>query len=64
VAGGADEMLERARVLSEHRIALADVALRRPTLDDVFLALTGHPAEERTDAETDGTSDETAGEAA
>ena len=29
-----------------------DVAMRRPTLDDVFLALTGHAAEE-----ADGTSD-------
>ena len=27
-------------------IRLADVGLRRPTLDDVFLALTGHAAEE------------------
>ena len=33
---------------------LADVALRRPSLDDVFLALTGHAAEERTDGEQDG----------
>jgi ABC-2 type transport system ATP-binding protein len=27
-------------------VAIADVALRRPTLDDVFLSLTGHTAEE------------------
>jgi ABC-2 type transport system ATP-binding protein len=27
-------------------VALADIALRRPTLDDVFMALTGHAAEE------------------
>jgi ABC-2 type transport system ATP-binding protein len=27
-------------------VAIADVALRRPTLDDVFLTLTGHTAEE------------------
>ena len=27
-------------------IALDDLAVRRPTLDDVFLALTGHAAEE------------------
>jgi ABC-2 type transport system ATP-binding protein len=25
---------------------MADIALRRPTLDDVFMALTGHAAEE------------------
>jgi ABC-2 type transport system ATP-binding protein len=30
------------RALDEQRINLDDVVLRRPTLDDVFLALTGH----------------------
>jgi ABC-2 type transport system ATP-binding protein len=45
VAGGADEMLARAGALSTAGITMTDVALRRPTLDDVFLALTGHPAE-------------------
>jgi ABC-2 type transport system ATP-binding protein len=43
--GGADEMLARARTLTEAGIALSDASLRRPTLDDVFLALTGRPAE-------------------
>jgi len=28
----------------DEQIAVADVGLRRPTLDDVFLALTGHSA--------------------
>ena len=27
-------------------VGIDDIALRRPTLDDVFLALTGHAAEE------------------
>jgi len=27
-------------------VKLADLALHRPTLDDVFLSLTGHTAEE------------------
>jgi len=27
-------------------VGIDDIALRRPTLDDVFLALTGHTAEE------------------
>jgi ABC-2 type transport system ATP-binding protein len=27
-------------------VGIDDIALRRPTLDDVFLALTGHRAEE------------------
>jgi hypothetical protein len=26
------------------RFELADLTLRRPSLDDVFLALTGHPS--------------------
>jgi hypothetical protein len=31
--------------LKDGGIVVGDVALRRPTLDDVFLAVTGHPAE-------------------
>jgi ABC-2 type transport system ATP-binding protein len=33
------------RALGDAGIALDDIALRRPTLDDVFLTLTGRPAE-------------------
>jgi ABC-2 type transport system ATP-binding protein len=33
------------RGLEERGIAVADIALRKPTLDDVFLRLTGHGAE-------------------
>ena len=40
---------------SDSGIAVDEIALRRPTLDDAFLALTGHPAEdgggERSEAE-------------
>jgi ABC-2 type transport system ATP-binding protein len=32
--------------LSERGIGVDDISIRRPTLDDVFLALTGHAAEE------------------
>src|SRR3954469_20925033 len=65
VSGGAEEMLDRARVLTEQHVPLADVALRRPTLDDVFLALTGHPAATRSDDETeDRLESEMAGDAA
>jgi ABC-2 type transport system ATP-binding protein len=39
-------LTEAVRRLDDHGIQLADVGLRRPTLDDVFLALTGHAAEE------------------
>ena len=30
---------------------MADISLRRPTLDDVFLSLTGHAAEESEESE-------------
>ena len=39
-------LTEAVRRLDAEGIKLADIALRRPTLDDVFLALTGHAAEE------------------
>jgi ABC-2 type transport system ATP-binding protein len=33
-------------------VGIADIAVRRPTLDDVFIALTGHAAEpEQAEAE-------------
>jgi ABC-2 type transport system ATP-binding protein len=36
-------LAEVATRLAASRLRVADLALRRPTLDDVFLALTGHP---------------------
>jgi ABC-2 type transport system ATP-binding protein len=39
-------LTEAVRRLDASRITLADIGLRRPTLDDVFLALTGHAAED------------------
>jgi ABC-2 type transport system ATP-binding protein len=41
---------EAVRLLSEHGIGVDDINLRRPTLDDVFLSLTGHAAEDPADA--------------
>ena len=35
----------RAAFLDRAGLAIADITLRRPSLDDVFLALTGHGAE-------------------
>jgi ABC-2 type transport system ATP-binding protein len=35
--------------LSRSGIAVADFSLGQPSLDEVFLALTGHPAEEETE---------------
>ena len=41
VTGGATAMVEVVRALDEAGVRLLDVGLRRPTLDDVFLTLTG-----------------------
>ena len=38
-------IVEAVRRLSEAGVGVDDLTLRRPTLDDVFLALTGHAAE-------------------
>ena len=46
VTGGARTLTEALRLLDDSGIALDDVGLRRPTLDDVFLTLTGRPAED------------------
>ena len=45
VKGGAGVLMEALRRLDAEGIEVHDVALRRPTLDDVFLTLTGHAAE-------------------
>jgi ABC-2 type transport system ATP-binding protein len=42
---GARRLVQVVRELDEAQIAIDDIALRRPTLDDVFLTLTGHAAE-------------------
>jgi len=49
--GGAQQLVEVIRALDADGIALDDIGLRRPTLDDVFLALTGHAAETADDEE-------------
>jgi ABC-2 type transport system ATP-binding protein len=38
-------LTEVARTLQDQGVAVADLGLRRPTLDEVFLQLTGRPAE-------------------
>jgi ABC-2 type transport system ATP-binding protein len=45
---------EAVRRLDGAGVGIDDVALRRPTLDDVFLALTGHAAEEEPAGEAQG----------
>ncbi|MGO9489217.1 MAG: ATP-binding cassette domain-containing protein [Solirubrobacteraceae bacterium] len=42
----AGSIVAAVRQLSEAGIGVDDLALRRPTLDDVFLSLTGHAAED------------------
>ena len=42
---GPTVLLETVRRLDDAGIAIEDIALHRPTLDDVFLSLTGHAAE-------------------
>jgi ABC-2 type transport system ATP-binding protein len=43
---GSDGLIEAVRSLDAAGVEVRDLALRRPSLDDVFLALTGHAAEE------------------
>jgi ABC-2 type transport system ATP-binding protein len=43
---GSDALVEAVRALDSAGIETRNLALRRPSLDDVFLALTGHAAEE------------------
>ncbi|MFM9447201.1 ATP-binding cassette domain-containing protein [Streptomyces acidiscabies] len=50
VTGGAKLLAEIIRELDLRGIEIDDIGLRRPTLDDVFLSLTGHVAEEKTDS--------------
>ncbi|GAA0244213.1 daunorubicin resistance protein DrrA family ABC transporter ATP-binding protein [Saccharothrix mutabilis subsp. mutabilis] len=47
VSGGSEVLVEGIRRLDGEAIKVLDVGLRRPTLDDVFLTLTGHAAEEK-----------------
>lgn len=46
ISGGAQTLTEALRSLDSEGVELADVGLRKPTLDDVFLSLTGHMAEQ------------------
>jgi len=44
-AGGLGDMTTMAKVFQDSGIAIDDLGLKRPSLDDVFLHLTGHRAE-------------------
>ena len=45
VTGGAKLLAEVIRELDTRGVEIDDIGLRRPTLDDVFISLTGHAAE-------------------
>jgi ABC-2 type transport system ATP-binding protein len=52
VRGHAGAIAQAVRRLDDAGVGIDDLSLQRPTLDDVFMALTGHAAEEEPDAET------------
>ena len=58
--GGAQQLVDVVLRLGEEQIRVDDVGLRRPTLDDVFLALTGHTAEVAADDEKATSREQTA----
>lgn len=39
-------LVDIVRALDAEGVEVLDLALRRPTLDDVFLSLTGHPSDQ------------------
>ena len=45
--GGSGTLVDVIRTLDAAQIQIADIGLRRPTLDDVFLTLTGREAEQK-----------------
>ena len=45
----AEDLARVAAAVAEARIGVDEIALRRPTLDDAFLALTGHPGHQEPD---------------
>ncbi|MEA2686668.1 MAG: type transport system ATP-binding protein [Actinomycetota bacterium] len=53
VKEGSAQLLEAVRVLDSIGVAVADVGLRRATLDEVFLKLTGRPAEAGPEGDAD-----------
>jgi ABC-2 type transport system ATP-binding protein len=57
VDGGPAALKRVLQGFEDQQIEVLDIGLRRPTLDDVFMALTGHVAE--TEAATDGKTDKT-----
>ncbi len=59
VTGGTDTLAEALRRLAGTNVQVLDVGLRRPDLDDVFLTLTGHAAEDAVSSDAPPQSDDT-----
>ena len=58
VSGGSKVLVEALRLLDAESVRVLDVGLRRPTLDDVFLTLTGHAAEDAGNGDGDDAREE------
>lgn len=54
VTGGVAVLKTTLQRLGEREIKAVDIGLRRPSLDDVFLSLTGHTAEEVAEGDGEG----------
>ncbi|GGU36481.1 ATP-binding cassette domain-containing protein [Streptomyces violascens] len=54
VTGGAKLLAEVIRELDTRGVEIDDIGLRRPTLDDVFISLTGHAAEAPPEEDDEG----------
>jgi ABC-2 type transport system ATP-binding protein len=50
VDDGSSRLMEALRALDQQGIVVEDISLRRPTLDEVFLALTGKPPQTTADS--------------
>ena len=57
VTGGVATLKTTLQRLGEREIHAVDIGLRRPTLDDVFLSLTGHTAKDVADSDEEGADD-------
>jgi ABC-2 type transport system ATP-binding protein len=47
VEEGSKSLMQVVRVLDQNKIEIADISLRRPSLDDVFLSMTAEEEESK-----------------